>query len=181
MTTQPAPIKIPQALLFSFDPTELNLMTEIANHWMKMYVCHEIDRGEIVGMHFLTVWNPISTLEKLKDKPVFKTNSVLKGGYEFELGCQLDVALCVYELTMLCEMVKAAIECRLNRFLLIGKGSMAEVVDRRFTWSWSSSVSTKALSQKLELLGNLAGLFSGHSAYQSSCLSLEQLGGVAYA
>lgn len=181
MTIQPAPIKIPQALLFSFDPTELNLMTEIANHWMKMYACHEIDRGEIVGMHFLTVWNPISTLEKLKRKPVFKTDSVLKGGYEFEIGGQLDVALCVYELEMLCEMVKAAIECRLNRFLLLDKGSMAEVVERRLTWSWANSRVTKALSNKLGLLEKVASLFAGHSAYQSSCFALEKLEGVAYA
>jgi len=181
MTIQPAQIKVPQALLFSFDPTELNLMVEIANHWMKMYACHEIDRGEVVGYHFLTVWSPIVTLQKLRKTPTFKTNSVQKGGYEWDIGAQHDVPLCVYELEMLCEMVKAAIECRLNRFLLIDKGSMAEVVSRRFTWSWSNSGVTKALSYKLELLEKMAGLFAGHSAYQSSCITLEKLGGVAYA
>ncbi|WP_438461978.1 hypothetical protein [Marinomonas sp. PE14-40] len=181
MTAQPVKVKVPQTFLFTFTTTDLNLMTEIANHWMKMYACHEIERGEVVGYHFLTVWNPIVTLQKLREKPTFKTDSIQKGGYEWGIGAQHDVPLCVYEIQMLCEMVKAAIECRLNKFLLIDKGVMAEVVERRLTWSWANSAVTIALSRKLELLENFAGLFAGHSAYQTSCLTLERLSGVAYA
>jgi len=181
MTAHALHVNYPKTLLFSFTTSERNLLKEIAGHWMKMYACHEIDRGNLVGFHFLTVWDPLVTLEKIRLQPCFKTDAIRRDGYEFDIGRQRDVPLCVYEVQMLCEMVKAAVECRLNRFLLIDKGSMADVVGRRLTWSWMNSQVTIALSQKLDLLDQVAGLFYGHSAYQSSCLAIETLAGVEYA
>lgn len=171
----------PKTLLFTFTTAERNLLAEIAGQWMKMYACHEVDRGNVVGFHFLTVWDPLVTLEKIRQQPCFKTDAIQRGGYEFDIGCQRDLPLCVYEVEMLCEMVKAAVECRLNRFLLIDKGCMADVIGRRLTWSWMNSRVTIALSHKLDLLEQVAGLFHGHSAYQSSCLKIERLEGVTYA
>lgn len=181
MTTQTVQVAYPKTLLFSFTASERNLLKEIAGHWMKMYACHEVDRGNLVGLHFLTVWDPLVSLEKIRKQPCFKTDSIRKGGYEFDIGKQRDIPLCVFEIQMLCEMVKAAVECRLNRFLLIDKGSMADVVGRRLTWSWMNSQVTIALSHKLDLLDQVAGLFYGHSAYHSSCLEVEKLVGVEYA
>ena len=181
MTNQAIQMNGPKVLLFAFTVSERNLLTEIAGQWMKMYACHEVDRGNVVGFHFLTVWDPLVTLAKISKQPCFKTDGIKRGGYEFDIGRQRDLPLCVYEIEMLCEMVKAAVECRLNRFLLIDKGCMADVVGRRLTWSWMNSAVTVALSHKLALLEQVAGLFQGHSAYQSSCLKIERLEGVEYA
>ncbi|RUM56303.1 MAG: hypothetical protein DSY85_03125 [Marinomonas sp.] len=177
-TTQ---LKQPQAILFTFEAAEINICKAIAKHWMKMYTCHEIDRGLQVGFHFLTVWNPLFTLEKIEARRSFRTDKVRKGGYAFDLGAQLNVELCAYELEMLHEMVSAAVEVRLNQFMLIDQGSMADVVGPYLTQSWASSVAAKRLMEKLDVLKNLAGLFAGHSAYQSTCFNVAQMEGVEYA
>jgi len=155
-------------------------MKEVAAQWMKIYACHEVDRGSVVGFHFLTVWNPLFTLSKIEETPTFMTSSVAVGGYEFEIGNQLTAPLCAYELEMLHDMVHAAIECRINHFMLIEKGRMADVIGQRLTWSWANSAVTIAVAEKMSLLNEFAGLFDGHSAYQSTIEQITRLQGVDY-
>lgn len=181
MSSNPKTLNTPKAIIFTFETAELNICRHIARHWMKMYVCHEIDRGLNAGFDFLTVWNPVFTIDKLKAKQSFRTDRVKRGGYEFGIGAQLESDLCVYELEMLHSMVSAAVEVRLNQFLLIDKGTMADVVGPYLTQSWASSAAAKALGEKLNYLKSVAGLFAGHSAYQSTCVQISQMGGVEYA
>ncbi|WP_067095544.1 hypothetical protein [Marinomonas atlantica] len=182
MSSNPATqLKQPQAILFTFETAELNICRQVARHWMKMYTCHEIDRGMHPGMDFVCIWSPMTTLDKIDQKRSFRTDRIQKGGYPFDIGAQAKIELCVYELNMLSDMVSAAVDVRLNQFLLIDKGTMADVIGPYLTQSWASSVAAKRLKEKLDVLKNLAGLFAGHSAYQSTCLQIAQLGGVEYA
>lgn len=181
MSSNPTPLKQPQAILFTFETAELNICRQVARHWMKMYTCHEIDRGMQPGFHFLTVWNPLFTLDKINERRSFRTDRVNGGGYAFDIGAQLSCELCAYELNMLHEMVSAAVDVRLNQFMLIDQGTMADVIGPYLTQSWASSVAAKRLKEKLDVLKNLAGLFAGHSAYQSTCIQVAQLEGVEYA
>ena len=182
MTSNPTiQLKQPQALMFTFEAAEINICKAIAAHWMKMYTCHEIDRGNQPGFHFLTVWNPLFTLDKIEKRRSFRTDRIDNVGYAFDIGAQLNCELCVYELNMLHEMVSAAVEVRLNKFLLIDQGTMADVIGPYLTQSWASSVAAMRLKDKLDVLKNLAGLFAGHSAYQSTCIQVAQLEGVEYA
>ncbi|WP_417552060.1 hypothetical protein [Marinomonas fungiae] len=174
-------LKQPQAILFTFEAAEINICKAIAKHWMKMYVCHEIDRGIHPGLDFVSVWNPLCTLEKIEAKHSFRTDRVRVGGYAFDIGAQMSCDLCTYELDMLHKMVSAAVEVRLNQFLLMDQGTMADVVGPYLTQSWASSVAANRLREKLDILQNLAGLFAGHSMYQSTCLQLAQIKGVEYA
>lgn len=177
-TTQ---LKQPQAILFTFESAEINICKAIAKHWMKMYTCHEIDRGIHPGLDFISVWNPLFTLEKIEAKRSFRTDRVHSGAYEFGIGAQQECELCTYELDMLHKMVRAAVEVRLNQFMLLDQGTMADVVGPYLTQSWASSVAANRLMEKLDVLQNLAGLFAGHSMYQSTCMQLAQMKGVEYA
>ena len=91
----------------------------IAAHWQKMFVCHEIDRGEAPGMTFYCVWSPLFTIDKLEGQPSFKTDRVEKGVYGIgEIGAQVGYPLCTWELDMLSAMTNYAVRGQLNRFLL---------------------------------------------------------------
>ncbi|MBJ7536984.1 hypothetical protein [Marinomonas transparens] len=175
MTTQPTPLKKPQSMLFSFTTTELNVLKLIAHHWQKMYVCHEIDRGEVAGYTFLTLWSPEFTIQKLTETPSFKTDSISSTRYELgEFGAQVNAPLCRWELEMLATMVRYAVEGRLNCFLLLDKGRMNDVIGPYLTQSWTCNSGAAALANKVDLLGQVAGLFEGHSSYESAMAYVRQ-------
>lgn len=180
MTAQPASItqKI-NCLLFSFSPAEINVARLIGNHWRKMYVCHEIDRGDVAGWTFITVWDPEQTLNKIQRQSSFRTSTLTHYGYELgEIGAQLNAPLTRWELEMLTSMVTAAIEGRLNRFLLLDKGAMNDVLGAYLTQSWTCNSTAIALAEKLQLLQEFAGLSDGNSAYLSAINAIQRMQGV---
>ncbi|WP_394178442.1 hypothetical protein [Marinomonas posidonica] len=179
MTAQPVSAPRIEAVLFSFTKTEINVMRLISAHWQKMYACHEIDRGEPVGLTLYSVWSPSFTLEKLSQQPSFRTDRVTSECYDVgSIGAQLSFPLCTWELDMLSAMVNFAIRGQLNRFLLTDKGVMADVVGSHFTQSWTCNSTAIAVAEKLDLLRSVAGLFSGHSGYAFALQRVERLQGV---
>ncbi|WP_147290583.1 hypothetical protein [Marinomonas piezotolerans] len=166
-------------LLFSFSASEINVARLIGNHWRKMYVCHEIDRGEVAGWTFITVWDPEQTISKIQRQPSFKTSSLTQHHYELgEIGAQLNAPLTRWELEMLNNMVTAAIEGRLNRFLLLDEGVMNDVLGSYLTQSWTCNSTAIALAEKLQLLQHFAGMSDGHSSYQTALTAVERTKGV---
>lgn len=164
MTTQPAALIIPQSILFTFTAAELNVLRLIGSHWSKMFVCHEIDRGGIAGETFMRVWSPEYTLMKLRDQPSFLSNSVEKEPYSIDgFFNQMQHPLCCFELEMLIRMVNAAVIGQLDKFLLLEKGVMRDVIGSHFTQSWTVNSAAHALANKLMMLERVMGLFEGHS------------------
>lgn len=181
MAGQVAALRTPKTLLISFSNTEINLIRLVAGHWAKMWTCNEIDRGEVPGMSFIQVWSPFFTVEKLQAVPSFRTDMVERDPYEVGIGRQLDWPLCQFELSMLKRMVCAAVEGRLNSFMMMDKGVMQDVLGPVLTQSWTCNASAGALAQKLTILEEVAGLFEGHSLYQSVERQMHGLQGVEYA
>jgi hypothetical protein len=167
MTVQPKPLNKVQSILFSFTTTELNVLRLIASHWQKMFVCHEIDKGGIAGETFMSIWSPEYTLMKLRDKPSFNSSSVDKGRYSFEGFFEQSAhPLCCFELDMMMRMVNAAVKGELDKFLLLEKGTMRDVIGPHFTQSWTVNSAAHALANKMVILERVAGMFEGHSDYQ---------------
>ncbi len=151
----------------------------IAAHWQKMFVCHEIDRGDAPGMTFYCVWSPLFTIDKLEGQPSFRTDRVEKGVYGIgEIGAQVGFPLCTWELDMLSAMTNYAVRGQLNRFLLTEKGVMADVVGPYLTQSWTCNQTAIALAEKLDLLRGVAGLFTGHSGYELAVKGIRRMNGV---
>lgn len=179
INAQPISLNNTNCLLFSFSASEINIARMIGNHWQKMFVCFEIDRGEPAGFTFLSVWSPAITLDKIQDQPTFKTSSITHNHYQVgELGAQINAPLTRWELEMLTNMVTAAVEGRLNRFLLTDTGVMNDVVGGYLTQSWTCNSTAIALAEKLRLLQEYAGLFDGHSAYQAALGAVARMKGV---
>lgn len=179
MSKQPSIIKKPQAILFTFTTTELNVLRLIANHWQKMYVCHEIDRGDAPGMTFYCVWSPLFTIDKLQSQPTFKTDTITQDRYDVgDIGAQVEFPLCAWELDMLSCMTSHAVEGRLNRFLLTDKGVMTDVIGPYLTQSWTCNAAAVSIAEKLSLLSLVAGLFEGHSGYELAVRQLKRMNGV---
>lgn len=138
----------------------------IGNHWSKMFVCHEIDRGGIAGETFMRVWSPEYTLMKLRERPSFNSNSVEREPYSFDgFFEQSQHPLCCFELDMMMRMVNAAVKGELDRFLLLEKGTMRDVIGPHFTQSWTVNATAHAVANKMIMLERVAGLFDGHSSY----------------
>ncbi len=179
MTAQPTQLKTPQSILFSFTKTDLNVLRLIAAHWQKMYVCHEIDRGDAPGMTFYSVWSPLFTIDKLGAQPSFRTDRVTQECYEVgNIGAQLEFPLCAWELDMLSAMTNYAVRGKLNRFLLTQRGVMADVVGPYLTQSWTCNQVAIAVAEKLDLLRGVAGLFTGHSGYELASKGISRMNGV---
>jgi hypothetical protein len=138
----------------------------IGNHWSKMFVCHEIDRGGIAGESFMRVWSPEYTLMKLRQSPSFNSSSVERDAYSFDDYLnQMGHPLCCFELDMLMRMVNAAVTGELDKFLLLEKGVMRDVIGPYFTQSWTVNSAAHALANKMIILERVAGMFEGHSGY----------------
>ena len=174
-------LKKNNCLQFNFSTPEINVARLIASHWQKMYACFEIDRGEPVGFTFLTIWSPSVTLSKIEKQPSFKSSALTHHHYAVgDLGAQMNAPLTRWELEMLTNMVTAAVEGRLNRFLLMDKGMMNDVVGAYLTQSWTCNRTAIELAKKLAYLNNYAGLFDGHSAYQTAIATIERMQGVEH-
>jgi hypothetical protein len=139
-----------------------------------MFVCHEIDKGGIAGETFMRVWSPEYTLVKLRDRPSFNSSSVEKAPYELGFFEQTQHPLCCFELDMLMRMVKAAVTGHLDKFLLLEKGVMRDVIGPHFTQSWTVNSGAHALANKLIVLEKVAGLFDGHSGYEIAMRDIAQ-------
>ena len=151
----------------------------IGNHWSKMFVCHEIDRGDAPGMTFYCVWSPLFTIDKLVSQPSFKTDNITQDAYAVgEIGAQVGFPLCAWELDMLSTMTGYAVRGQLNRFLLTEKGVMTDVVGAYLTQSWTCNQTAIAIAEKLDLLRLVAGLFEGHSGYESAVRGIRRMNGV---
>ncbi|MEL0621766.1 hypothetical protein V6238_01555 [Marinomonas arenicola] len=175
MTAQSTKLSAPQSILFTFTATDLNVLRLIANHWSKMFVCHEIDRGLIPGETIMTIWSPEYTLMKLRDMPTFYSHTISKEVYEFGVPlAQYDWPLCCWELEMLAKMTRAAVTGELDRFMLNDKGVMRDVLGTHFTQSWTCNSSAMAVANKLNLLDEVSGMFFGSSSYELAMLHVKR-------
>ena len=175
MTAQPKTLQKVQSILFTFTAAELNVLRLIGNHWSKMFVCHEIDRGGIAGESFMRIWSPEYTLMKLREQPSFLSSSVEKEPYAFDgFFNQVQHPLCCFELDMLMRMVRAAIVGELDKFLLLEKGVMRDVIGSHFTQSWTVNGSAHDLANKMIILERVAGMFDGHSGYDIAMRDIAQ-------
>jgi len=130
-------------------------------------------------MTFYCVWSPLFTIDKLQDQPSFKTDGVEQNTYVIgDIGAQVEWPLCTWELDMLSAMANYAVRGQLNRFMLLDKGVMADVIGQYLTQSWTCNQTAIAVAEKLDLLRGVAGLFTGHSGYDLAMNGIRRMNGV---
>lgn len=144
--------------LLSFSASEIEMLLEIARHWMKLKACHEIDNDLILGGFFYKTWNPRSTILKI-EKQCEKRGKIKRGGWslmplrladDFDPLALGDDPLSKIELVLVGDMVAAAASGGLKRFAMDG-AVLQEVQGLKVSAYWSGVKALKPLSEKLAL------------------------------
>jgi hypothetical protein len=143
--------------LLNFSVVEVELMLEIARHWMKLKVNHEIDNDLIVGWFFLDTWNPRLTIQKIeKSGRTGKTGlsgwavMPLRLAENFDISAMGADQLSKTELALLSGMMTAAATCGLKRYLMDGK-TLGEIPSVRKSTSYAKKSAVQHIAEKLEL------------------------------
>ncbi|PJE55633.1 hypothetical protein [Marinomonas sp. BSi20584] len=145
--------------LMTFANVEIEVLLEVARHWMKMRVCHEVDQDLQTGWFFMGTWNPRFSILKIekqgarKGKTSFGGWSVmpLRLAEKFEPREMGDDPFSKQELVLLSEMMVAAVTGKLKRFLMDGAATMPEVDGVRHSAKWTGSAVALRLAEKLDL------------------------------
>ena len=145
--------------MLSFSASDLNTMLEVARHWMKMRVCHEVDNDLMTGGFFYQSWNPRLSILKIEKQAEKKGKSQfgdwclmpLRLPIEFDPMEMGEDPLSKTEIVQLSEMMVAAVTGKLKRFLVPNGAVMQEVESERYTSIWPSSKAAKVVAEKLAL------------------------------
>lgn len=144
--------------MLSFSANELELMLEVARHWMKLRACHEIDNDLIMGGFFYQSWNPRLTILKIEKQGV-TLGKIKRGGWALmplRLAADFDPLalgedpLSKVEIVMLSEMMTAAVTGGLKRFMMNG-AVLQEMEGAKVSVYWSSVKAAKVVAEKLAL------------------------------
>jgi hypothetical protein len=144
--------------MLSFSASELEIMLEVARHWMKLRACHEIDNDLIMGAFFYQSWNPRATILKIEKQGV-TIGKIKRSGWalmplrlvsDFDPLALGDDPLSKVEIVQLSEMMTAAVSGGLKRFLMNG-AVMQEVEGAKVSVYWSTVKPAKAVAEKLAL------------------------------
>ncbi|WP_392385093.1 hypothetical protein [Marinomonas primoryensis] len=144
--------------LMTFANVEIEVLLEVARHWMKMRVCHEVDQDLQMGWFFLGTWNPRFSILKIEKQGARKGRTGFGGwsvmplriAEEFDPREMGDDPISKQELVLLRDMMVAAVTGGLKRFLMNGAASMSEIAGRSSIFWCKDSVALK-LAEKLDL------------------------------
>jgi hypothetical protein len=144
--------------MLNFSASDLEIMLEVARHWMKLRACHEIDNDLIMGAFFYQSWNPRATILKI-EKQGASIGKIKRGGWalmplrlaaDFDPLALGDDSLSKVEIIQLSEMMAAAVSGGLKRFLMNG-AVMQEMEGAKVSVYWSSVKAAKVVAEKLAL------------------------------
>lgn len=144
--------------MLSFSVSELELMLEVARHWMKLRACYEIDNDLFMGGFFYQSWNPRLSILKIEKQGQQRGKTRLGGWVlmpsrladDFDPTALGDDPLSKPELIQLSEMMTAAVSGGLKRFLMDG-ATMQEAEGQKRSVYWSTVKAARLVAEKLDI------------------------------